>query len=323
MGMRSFVRTAALSTAIGSGVIGPSMAELNAADEMLGLLEEAAALKEICPAFGYVPHEDGQRQFHEATQPIRALFPGNGFGKSFAMMAEVDAWARHTNRWQRTPDWPVVMIWYAKDEDQWDLLRPDFEAELLGVIPKYSAAERKYTWPDGSFLKIILADNEKSWEKKQGSNPDLVIFDEKSKVKLWREMLMRRRGKRATKFILGATATTGMSWMFTEVYKPWREYHRERGISVDRARFENTHPDMWVWDHGGIDSNPAASESDRRWYHDRTWSSPKEKKVRLYGGFEDWVGDPVFDADALERMNTIADELNRRSPGKVGRIVLN
>lgn len=295
---------------------------MEAAEERLSILEESAALAEVCPAIAYTPHEDGQRQFHEATQPIRALFPGTGFGKTMAMAAECDAWARHTNRWQRTPDWPVVMVWYAKDEDQWELLKPQLDSEVFGRVPTYSNADRRYTWPDGSFLKIILADNETAWEKKQGPNPDLMAFDEKSKLKLWRESLMRRRGKRNTKFLLGATATTGMSWMFTDLYKPWREFHKSRGVPIDRARFENLHPDLWVWDHGGIDNNPGVTEAQKKWYHDRTWSSPKEKKVRLYGGFEDWVGDPVFDPEALERMNLLADEINRRSPGRTGRIVL-
>lgn len=287
----------------------------------IAFLREQDAIGEIIPAIRYSPHTRGQLQFHQATHPIRALFPGTGFGKTTAGAAEADAWARHTNRWQPTPPWPVRMIWFAKLGDTYEMLREQLESEIFGSLPTWSSSQKRYTWPDGSILQVALADDSTSWEKWQGINPDLVLCDEQPQPQLWREMLARKRGRKNTRYCVMATATKGISWMYPLIYKPWKEFHEAKGLSTSQALVQQLHDRIWVWDKGGIDDNPGASEEQRQWARSIPWASEKERKVRLYGGFEDWVGDAVFDPDALERMRQSAAAMDATHPSRSGRII--
>ena len=118
------------------------------------------------------------------------------------------------------------------------------------------------------------------------------LRDEEPPPKLWREM-PQPPWQRKTRFVVGATATQGVSWMESEIFKPW--WSTTRGWGWTRACPEvQSHPHLWVWDWGGIRDNPGASTEDVEWYETRTWSSAKERKVRLKGGFENWA-DSVFD----------------------------
>lgn len=295
---------------------------LDRTDLLLTIAEENRALCEACPAMAYKPHDHGQLQFHQSTHQIRCLFPGTGFGKTMALAAEFDAWARHTNRWRKTPPWPVRMLWFAKSESQWDLIRPQLVEEVFGRVPQYHAGSRTFEWRDGSFMKAGFADDANSWEKWQGPNPDLVGFDEKPQPQHFREQLARDRGKRSTNLAIAATATTGISWMHKLLYLPWKEHHEKEGIDTQKALMVQSHPRIWVWDRGGIDDNPGASEQQRANARLNPWGSAKELKVRLFGGFEDWVGDPVFDPDALEKMRNLARTMNAEQPWKTGRLVV-
>lgn len=259
-------------------------------------------LRQVRPADDYAPHDAGQVQFHQSTHTIRGLFPGNGWGKTTAICSEIDAWCRHTNRWQRTPDWPIVAVWFCPQYSQFGMLREQIELETIGRdIPWRETRDGNfYEYPDGSRWFVASAD--RSWTFFQGINPDLIVFDEQPPVKLWREAMMRRRGKKKTRFVIGATATQGLTWMASEVFKPWKDHHADLGYSTETAADLQLHPDIFCWPFGGIDDNPGADQSDRDWYHTRQWSSEKEKKVRLHGGFEDWTGDSVFDEAAIDML---------------------
>lgn len=89
-------------------------------------------LRDARPADDYRPHDRGQLQFHQSTHTIRGLFPGNGFGKTTAVAAEIDAWCRHTNRWQETPRWPIVAVWFCPQYSQFGLLREQLETDIIG-----------------------------------------------------------------------------------------------------------------------------------------------------------------------------------------------
>jgi hypothetical protein len=56
-------------------------AELQAAARRMELLE---TLRQDRPSEFYDPHERGQGQFHAAPHIVRAMFPGNGFGKNYS-----------------------------------------------------------------------------------------------------------------------------------------------------------------------------------------------------------------------------------------------
>ena len=254
------------------------------------------------PCEDYTPHHGGQIQFHQSLHPIRGLFPGNGFGKTTAVAAECHNWCTHSNRWQETPPWPVQVVWFCQDYQQFGKLRDQIERDIIGRTARWRETTdgKFYEYSDGSRWFIASAD--RSWTFFQGTNPDLVVFDEQPPLGLWREAMMRRRGQRKTRYAVSATATQGMSFMADLIWKPWKDHYESLGISHESALIDQPHEDIWVWDQGGIRDNPGADDEDLRWYLNQTWSSEKEKKVRLHGGFEDWTGDSVFDEESIERM---------------------
>ena len=293
------------------------MAELEEAERFE---QELQRYTNSVPSSKYQPHDHGQLQFHLADHMHRWLYPGNGFGKTRAMAEEFNAYCTHSNRWKRTPKWPVICIWWAQQYDQFELLKPQIEEETIGDQAVWIESKHHYLYPDGSKWYVLSCD--RKWTSIQGINPDLVGYDEQPKLSIFREMEMRRRGKRKTRYIGAATATQGMSWMFDEVYKPWKERHDSLSVSEDQALLMQAHSKFWVWPKGGIDDNPGADEDDKHHYHTTTWTSEKEKRVRLYGGFEDWTGDPIFNAEAVERLrDRLIEHKERRSLLQSGMLV--
>lgn len=277
-----------------------------------------AAYRQHKPTRWYTPHQQGQEQFHASKHTIRCLFPGNGWGKTTAAGCEVAYWVEHKHPYQPTPQWPVQILWFAQEFRQWELLRPQIEAECLPAGWNWNDQKHRYEWGDGSMVWVISCDRD--WTYIQGINPDLCVFDEQPPLKLWREMQMRRRGRRKTRYIFAATATEGESWMEKELWQPWLDAH---GGSGEQARKEQRHEHIWVWDRGGIDSNPGADETDRKWYHQTTWSSDEEKRVRLHGGFGRFNGRPVFSLEGLAAMEARMDEWDRvRGVGQTGSFCL-
>lgn len=270
----------------------------DAVESLFALLRETKAAR---PSDWYQA-SDMQRAFHKATHAIRFMCPGNGAGKTTAMGIEANWWVRHKHPWQVIPDWPIVAIWVAPQFRQFDILRPQIESECLDAGWHYNGSDNFYEWGDGAKLYVVPSDRD--WTYLQGINPDIVLFDEEPPLKLWREMLQRRRGKRKTRFVIGATATAGVSWMEPELYQPWKDHHRALGLDADRALIAQQHPHIWCWDRGGIRDNPGASVEDVAWYESRTWSNEKERKVRLRGGFENWTGDAVFDQSGVDWLRT-------------------
>lgn len=283
------------------------------------------------PGDAYKPHRistrgprkgmsSGQEQCHRAPHPIRVCAPGNGWGGTVMMGYEADAWARHTNRWQVTPAWPVQMVWFCPEFRQLALIMAELRENCFGPLPvmKESGFGGPHMlWPDGS--KLFFASYDRDWKHLQGIPLDKAFFDEQPPVELWRELLMRRRTKRQTRFMCKATQTISDGWMGgAELYMAWLNFHLELGMNEDQAMDAQRHPDIWCWPKGGIMDNPGASDKDVQWYLTRTWPSVKEKNVRLYGGFQSWRGDPVFDPEGVDWLRQQCDELNRASPGRRG-----
>ena len=238
---------------------------------------------------------------HGDLKPINVLVPGNGFGKTTAMAHDFDCMARHDPRWRDVPTWPVRGIWFGKLEDQLDEIREQVRQEVFG--PSVVFSDDQLRWPDGSTLSMHPANDTSAWKKWQGINPDWIGFDETPPRSLWREAMFRRRGKRNTRFVMGATQAEGITWAHADLFLPWRDWHKNLGIDEFRAQRDQRHPDIWLWHEGGIDDNPGTTEEQRAFYRRQTERlPPKMAKVRLRGGFESWVGDPFFNEAAIERM---------------------
>lgn len=287
-------------------------------EHQIEVMEAWEAQKRLRPCLWYPPNP-GQLAFHQAPHTVRALFPGNGFGKTRAAGSEANWWLRHSHPHQTTPKWPIIAVWGCESYKQFDMLCAQLEDECFDRGWTYNKSDNVYTWPGGDRLYLVSYDSD--WTNIQGINPDLVIFDEEPPQKLWKEMRMRRRGKRKTRYLFAATATQGLTWMHDEIYAPWLAHHAEAGMDEDRAVMAQTHPLIWCWPRGGLDDNPGADASDKSWYRSHIYNSEAERRVRLFGGFADFSGTPVFDLIGLERQraNLIDGETGRLLPKKDGK----
>lgn len=269
----------------------------------LALRQMIEAFRQAHPSVNYAPHQAGQIQFHQAPHIIRALFPGNGFGKTRCIAEEAHAWCTHSCRWQETPTWPVEVVWVCPDFSQFGKLRAQIEGETIGDEARFKSTKLGsfYEYPDGGGRWWVTS-ADRSWRFFQGINPDLVLFDEEPPVKLWREAMMRRRGKRKTRYAVAATATHGLTWMEGQIYQPWLDHHKHEGYSLETAVEVQLHPDIWCQPFGSAADNPGNTEEDWAWYTRQSWSSEAERQVRLSGGFADFSGSGVFGEEGLTRL---------------------
>ncbi|MCC6295414.1 MAG: hypothetical protein IT469_01765 [Pseudomonadales bacterium] len=291
-------------------------ADIEAIAAALEVVEEARRNR---PSLWYAPHPQGQVQMHQSKHVVRAMFPGNGWGKTRAMGTELAWWVDHAHPHQPTPEWPIIAIWFCQEFKQFDILKTQLETECFtaGWTWCGSGTSKFYVWPNGD--KVFIASADRSWTYLQGINPDLICFDEQPPLSLWREMLQRRRGTRKTRYLLAATATQGETWMEKEIHAPWVMANTADGENLEQARQRQRHEYFWVWDEGGIRDNPGADDEDVRWYETRTWSCEAERRVRLRGGFQSFNGSPVFDPDALAELEARALAADKaRGKGRIG-----
>lgn len=258
--------------------------------------------------------DNGQLQFHKSQHIIRVLVPGNGWGKTATLAVEADwcgAGDKHYDA--ELPRRRRAMIWVCQKHQQWEIMRPDIERwwPPSVVATWVGQPSFRYKWPDGSTLHIVTSETD--WITLQGIQPDRVFIDESIPVSLWREFIKRRRGATRTRYCIGATATQGLDWTYTELYLPWRQYHERAGISDEREmmrqqlhRFDDPAlaetPGIWCWPRGSHSDNPTATKETWAFYKQTTGGSQAEREVRLYGGFRSFSGTPVFDLDNLEKM---------------------
>lgn len=298
-------------------------------EELARLAQLMERRRRLIPAEWYEPHSicerspiapelqiydrkgrpSGQLQFHESQHPIRVMAPGNGWGGTTAMGAEVDSWMRHTNRWQQTPEWPIRACWFCPQYKQFDFVRRNLEEVAIGSLPRFKDDRigPRYEWPDGGVMYLYSYD--RSWESIQGIELDLACFDEQPPLALWREMIRRRRGRRKTRYICKATQTKGRSWMAEDIYEPWLSFHAGLGMTEEEAMVAQNHDLIWCWPKGGYHDNPAVDDEDIAFQERQPASSETERKVRLFGGFDSFVGDPVFNESGIRAMLARLPEL--------------
>jgi hypothetical protein len=240
-----------------------------------------------------------QHQFHRSDHIIRAMALGNGSGKTTAAGVEADWWLQHRHPYLEVPESSIQVLWVCLKFQQMDMLREQLETVCLTRGWAWNDTKHKYSWPNGSSLHVLSNDGD--WGSIQGVNPDLVIIDEECDEKLWRELQMRRRVRKKTKYVVAATATKGKRWLYKDVFAPWLEHHKAAGKGELQAMAAQAHPTIWMWSRGGIEDNPYADDGDKQWYSTGVkYGSAAEKQVRRHGGFADFNASPVFDHDGLD-----------------------
>lgn len=266
----------------------------------------------------YVPGRDPatcyQYHFHRSDHIIRGLALGNGAGKTTSAGVEADWFLQHNHPYLKIPDWKIQVIWVTLKYGQFELLREQLEYTCFTPGFKWSESEHVYEWPNGSTLTVLSDDGD--WTTSQGINPDLVIIDEECDRRWWRELQMRRRGRKKTKYVIAATATKGLRFFYNDVFKPWLDHHAKLGLAEAEACRVQSHPTIWMWAHGGIVDNPVHDESDVKWYHEGvSFGSAAERQVRLGGGFMDLNAAPVFDPEGVKALEAWQRVQRRGVPG--------
>lgn len=285
------------------------------------LNERLSRLQQLTPGDWYEPHHtcppespragrpSGQLQFHLSRHKVRIMAPSNGWGGSRAMACEVDNWARHLSRWGSTPDGPLTMMWFCPKYDQFEILRKDlYEPKCWGAIAKFGASKfgsPQYQWPDGTVLHV--GSYEAGWDGFEGVEPDMICFDEPPPKKLWDTLMVRLRTSRphSGRACCKATQIKGWTWMAEELYLPWLDLHRKRGMDEEAAMVAQLDADYWVWPKGSVWDNPYLEPDYRRFLLRQRFSGPTERRVRTEGGFASFTSDPVFDHEAIDEMREL------------------
>lgn len=232
------------------------------------------------------------------------MAPSNGWGGTMAMGCEVDNWMRHLSRWGPTPDGRLTAIWFCAKYDQFEVLRRELlEPKCFGALAKFGSSRfgsPQYQWPDGSTLHV--GSYEGDFKQFEGVEPDLLIFDEPPPRALWSTQMVRLRTAKphSGRVICKATQILGWTWMADEIYVPWLNFHRKMGLDEEQAMIEQRMEFLWCWPRGSIYDNPYLTAEYRRFLQGQFFGSPREKRVRLFGGFESFASDPVFDEAAIE-----------------------
>lgn len=297
----------------------------------LELLQMEMAIQEQRPTLTYragrshslegdrIPDErNGQLQFHKAPHIIRLIAPGNGWGKTAAAAVEADWYAQGTHPYQledmkRLAHRKRQIVWVATKYQQFMMMKPRIEKWLTPGFQWIGSPWWAYRWGSSADMYVVTAETD--WRTLQGIEPDLVIFDETPPAPLWYEFQRRRRGSTRTRFLMAATQTDGLTWMYTDVYLPWKQFHEKLGMNEDEAMLAQRHeydipglrgvPGIWCWPKGSHRDNPTATIETWAWYLANTAGSPAERAVRLFGGFRQFATSPVFDPDALERLREL------------------
>lgn len=288
---------------------------LSAADAVLLLKEQ----RRQRPSAFYKPHA-GQEAFHRAKQRIRWATTGNRFGKTTMMAVEFDWWIQKSHPYRVIPDEFIEAWWFCPQVRQFDQLRRQLDASAFTQGYRFNASDMTFTWDGKGKLWIIPQDRD--WHYIQGPNPHVIGLDEEPPHALWGELFTRGIGTRATVYMGAMTSTHGLSWVETELYKPWLDHHAARGLGVDQAAIAQLHPDIWFLPEGGVEDNPNISPQEAKRLLDHDYGHPGLNKVRKRGGFAAVGVSSVFDGLALEAMVRQADAFDEaRGPGELVGIV--
>lgn len=242
---------------------------------MLDLLEEKNRRDRERPDH-YEPN-DGQLPVHKSTAALRAVFAGNGGGKT-ALGVNEAIWACNgfnpvTKIYSRVPARVIVVldkpdkvadVWLPEIK-KWYALKPE-QLHKRGK-PHYS----QITFPNGSEILFMFHDQEPmSFESIE---LDMAIFDEPPPRHVY--VALRRGGRKkgtVPRYLIIGTPI-GASWLRKEIYEPWA---RGEHVDIECFRYGTR-----VNEHNLADG---FVESFSRVL------SEKEKQIRLEGSFDDLDG---------------------------------
>lgn len=245
-------------------------------EELAELIQVAAQVEKIeQKTQGYIPNPV-QERVHRSSAFIRALFSGNGVGKTTACIQEAIWTATGTHPHRTTARIPNVTIIVLDDSSKADTV--------------YMAGLRKRKWYDVSKLRLerhgraytqeVIFPNGSSWvfmthemaeDKWESIECACVIFDEPPPRFIFIALMRGMREKDMKPWIMFAGTPRGRNapWMYNQIFKPWKF-----GLRDDIDCF-----------FGSTDDNIMNLDPDtiKRWEKDY---SKSELETRRFGKFE-------------------------------------
>jgi hypothetical protein len=240
--------------------------------ELLQNLRSKELLKQERVLEEFKPHS-GQLQFLKSPAKLRALFSGNGFGKTTAIT--IDLIFTHLRRHPYRDTSEVTHSWFIvpgldKTEDYWNEIKRWCPASLLPRPNKLGTSSvKRLEWTNGSITTFYSQDQEAS--KLEGTNIDALYCDEPPPRDLW---IAAYRGLRNNPnyFVVIAGTPISEPWMYEEIYQPWA-LKQDKSIEIIQ---------------GSTYDNPHLSQTWIKDFESRL--TEDERRTRLYGEFSHLQG---------------------------------
>lgn len=217
-----------------------------------------------------------QKKVHKSDSFIRALFSGNGVGKTTACIQEAIWTATGTHPYRDTARIPNTTIIVLDDPSKADTVyvknlrdRKWYDTSKLTFNKHGRSFTNEIIFPNGSrWIFMTHEMGEDRWESIECSG---VIFDEPPPRFIFIALLRGQREKDMRPWIMFAGTPRGKNaaWMYKEIYKPWK-LHSDPEIE---CFFGSTYDNLSNLD----------PETINRWKKRYT---EQELKTRVFGEFE-------------------------------------
>jgi phage terminase large subunit len=220
--------------------------------ELLKSLKQKELIRQEKVLETFQPHA-GQEGFLKAPQKIRAMFSGNGFGKTTALA--VDLIYAHTESHPYRDTSLVRHSWFLisgfdKAEDYWNEIKRWCPPSKLPTVNKMgTSAIKRLEWPNGSITTFYSHDQDAG--KLEGTNIDALYCDEPPPRDLW---IAAYRGLRNNPdyYIVIAGTPISEPWMYEEIYMPWHLKKDPNIYIIQGSTYENPYlSKQWIKDFEG------------------------------------------------------------------------
>lgn len=217
--------------------------------ELLRNLKQKELIRQEKVLETFQPH-GGQKSFLEASQRIRAMFSGNGFGKTTALA--IDLIYTHTEQHPHRDTSGVRHSWFLisgfdKVEDYWNEIKRWCPPSKHPVPNKMGTSSiKRLEWPNGSVTTFYSHDQDSG--KLEGTNIDALYCDEPPPRNLW---IAAYRGLRNNPdyFIVIAGTPIAEPWLYEEIYMPWALKKDKNIFIIQGSTYDNPYlSKTWIKD---------------------------------------------------------------------------
>ena len=220
--------------------------------ELLKALKDKELLSQENVLSTFKPHK-GQKDFLESPKTIRALFSGNGFGKSTVLVIDLIYAHLELHPYRNTSNvratW-LLLPGFDKAEDYWSEIKRWCPPSQLPKLNKMgTSAIKRLEWPNGSTTTFYSFDQDP--QKLEGTNIDALYIDECPPRSLW---IAAYRGLRNNKDYYVVMASTPISepWLYEEIYQPWALKKDPNIFLIQGSTHENPYlSKTWIKDFEG------------------------------------------------------------------------